>query len=188
VRGDPPGRASPSVPYGGPARPRARPVPGRALPGERTMSRLAARLPPPGLREIARAPRTTATAGAASVGKHSLLVTFRRDGGGVATPVWAASADGKLYVRSVRGSAKVRRLRRDARVLIAPCTARGRPLGAPFEASGRVLGPEREAAAERALRDAYGLGRALFEWCVDSMRVDMCYLELEPREWARRAN
>ena len=42
------------------------------------------------------------------------------------------------------------RLRADARVLIAPCTARGRPLGAPLEASAAVLGPEEELLAEPA--------------------------------------
>jgi PPOX class probable F420-dependent enzyme len=88
-------------------------------------------------------------------------------------------------VRTVRGSAKVKRLRRDARALVAPCTARGRPLGAPFEASARVLPAESEPAAERALRARYGAGRALFEWAMDSMRIDMCYLEITPESWER---
>jgi uncharacterized protein len=166
-----------------PARPRARPVPGRGLIGERALSRLAARMPPPGLREIASAPRTTPAQGLPSLGRHSLLVTFRRDGTPVATPVWAARGGAKLCVRSVRGSGKVRRLRADARVLLAPCTARGRPTGPPFEARARVLAREDELAAEHALRDAYGRVRALFEWTVDALRVDMCYLEIEPRPW-----
>jgi PPOX class probable F420-dependent enzyme len=144
------------------------------------MARLASRRPPRGLREIVDAPRAPA---GDRVGKHSLLVTFRRDGRGVPTPVWAAPAGGHLYVRTVRRSGKVGRLRRDPRVLVAPCTARGKPLGAPFEASARVLGPDDEHVAERALRDAYGVGRALFEWSVDLIRVDMCYLEIAPGAW-----
>jgi PPOX class probable F420-dependent enzyme len=83
-------------------------------------------------------------------------------------------------VRSERGSGKVKRLRADARVLIAPCTAGGRPLGAPLEAIAAVLGPEEEVLAERILADRYGLGRALFERAMDVMRVDMCYLKLTP--------
>jgi PPOX class probable F420-dependent enzyme len=154
-----------------------RPVPGRRPPAERVLTRLAARFPPPGMREIARVPLAPAQA---QVGKHALLVTFRRDGSAVATPVWAAPAAGRLYVRTARGSPKVARLRRDARVLVAPCTARGRPLGPPFEARARVLAPEEEAIAERALSEFYGRGRALFEWSIDRLRVDMCYLELEP--------
>ena len=154
-----------------------RPVPGRRPPAERLLTRFAARFPPPGMREIAGQPRATPHG---QLGKHTLLVTFRRDGSAVATPVWAAPAAGRSYVRTARSSPKVARLRHDPRVLVAPCTARGRPLGPPFEARARVLAPEEEPIAERALADFYGRGRALFEWSVDRLRVDMCYLELEP--------
>jgi PPOX class probable F420-dependent enzyme len=97
--------------------------------------------------------------------------------------VWAAPAGGALYVRSERSSGKVKRLRRDGRLLIAPCTARGQPLGPPFEASARVLAGEEESLAERALATRYGLGRELFERAMDLLRVDMCYLEVTPGAW-----
>ncbi len=162
---------------------RVRPVPGRRLPGERTLARAAARRPPKGARGVTWRARAPAPARLQDLGKHSLLVTYRRDGRDVPTPVWAAPADGRLYVRTVRRSGKVSRLLREPHVLIAPCTARGRPLGAPFECSARVLGPEEEPLAERALSDAYGAARALFEWWVDRLRVDMCYLEITPGPW-----
>ena len=138
-------------------------------------------MPPRGMREIAAAPR--APHDLAGWRRHSLLVSFRRDGTPAPTPGWAAPSAGRLYVRTARASPKVARLRRDPRVLLAPCSARGRPLGAPVEALARVLPPEHEEIAERALRDAYGLGRAVFEWSLDVIRVDMCYLELEPGAW-----
>jgi PPOX class probable F420-dependent enzyme len=166
----------------GRARPRARPVPGRRLPGERRLSRLAARRTPVEVRQIALAPRRQPEPGDAP-GKHSLLVTFRRDGAAVPTPVWAAPGDARLYVRTVRGSGKVKRLLADPRVLLAPCTMTGSPLGAPFEAFASVLAPEDEGRAERALREAYGRVRAAFEWTVDLIRVDMCYLEIMPQRW-----
>jgi hypothetical protein len=168
---------------GGSARSRARPVPGKRLPGALPSARLAARTAPRGAREIVDAPRT-GTLGDIAAAKRSLLVTFRRDGTPVPTPVWGAPAAGVLYVRSERASGKVKRLRNDARVLVAPCTVRGRPLGRPFEARGRVLDTEQEPIAERALAARYGLGRELFELAMDLMRVDMCYLELAPQAWA----
>jgi uncharacterized protein len=119
--------------------------------------------------------------------RHTLVVTFRRDGSPVATPVWAGIAGERLYVRVERGSGKVKRLRRDPRALLAPCTARGTPLGPPMTATGRVLASEEEHVAERALADRYGLVRALFERAVDLIRVDMCYLELTPAAAARDA-
>jgi uncharacterized protein len=115
--------------------------------------------------------------------RHSLLVTFRRDGTPVATPVWAAESEGALYVRVERGSGKLKRLRRDPRVLVAPCTFRGRPTGAPLEALGRVLARVQEPRAESALASRYGFGRWLFELGADLMRTDMCYLELTPGAW-----
>jgi uncharacterized protein len=115
--------------------------------------------------------------------KRSLLVTYRRDGTPVPTPVWAAESDGRLYVRTERTAGKVKRLRNDPRLLVAPCTVRGRPLGAPFEATARILPPAEEHVGERALATRYGLGRALFEWTMDVMRVDMGYLEITPAEW-----
>jgi PPOX class probable F420-dependent enzyme len=101
----------------------------------------------------------------------------------VSTPVWGAEADGRFYVRSERASGKVKRLRNDSRVLTAPCTVRGKPLGAPLEATASVVPEQREWVAEQALVRRYGLGRALFEWTVDRLRIDMCYLEIVPGPW-----
>jgi hypothetical protein len=145
-------------------------------------ARLAARTTPRGARAIVDAPRVGSIA-EVSAHKRALLVTYRRSGKAVATPVWAAEADGRLYVRSERTAGKIKRLRRDPRVLVAPCTVRGKPLGAPFEATARILSTQDEALAERALADRYGLGRAFFEWTFDRMRIDMCYLEVTPGAW-----
>jgi PPOX class probable F420-dependent enzyme len=164
------------------ARPRAHPVPGRRPPGARPLARLAARTAPVGARTIVAVPRTGTVASIAAQ-KRTLLSTFRRSGTPVSTPVWAAEADGRFYVRSERTAGKIKRLRNDSRVLIAPCTVRGRPLGAPLEARANVLPEDREQVAEQALVRRYGLGRALFEWTFDRLRIDMCYLEIVPGAW-----
>jgi hypothetical protein len=164
------------------ARKTARPVPERRLPAAVFNGRMIARTAPRGAREIADAPRTGSPS-EIPPSKRSLLVTYRRSGKPVPTPVWAAEADGRLYVRSERAAGKVKRLRRDARLLVAPCTVRGKPLGAPFEARARVLEPAEEPLAERALVTRYGLGRKLFEISMDILRVDMCYLEITPGAW-----
>jgi PPOX class probable F420-dependent enzyme len=164
------------------ARPGAHPVPGRRLPGALPSARLAARTAPRGAREIVATPRTGSLE---EIGRcrRALLVTYRRDGTPVPTPVWAAQVDRLLYVRSERSSGKVKRLRSDARLLVAPCTVRGRPLGAPLEAHARVLAPDEEPLAERALASRYGAGREMFERAMDVLRVDMCFLELTPGPW-----
>jgi len=167
---------------GSTARPGARPRPGRRLPLALAGARLAARTAPRGAREIVAAQRTGSPAELAGA-KRTLLVSFRRDGTPVPTPVWAAEAEGTFYVRSERSSGKVKRLRHDARLLLAPCTVRGEPLGAPLEAYGRQLAVEEEQLAESALAARYGAGRALFELAMDLMRVEMGYLAITPCAW-----
>jgi PPOX class probable F420-dependent enzyme len=143
---------------------------------------MAARTAPRGAIAVVKAPRSGSIEDVRAH-KRALLVTYRRDGTPVPTPVWAAEADGRLYVRSERASGKAKRLRRDPRMLVAPCTVRGEPLGAPFEATARMLPLQEEPHAERVLAARYGLGRALFEWTMDRLRVDMGYLEITPGAW-----
>ena len=164
------------------ARPGAHPVANRRLPAALLSGRVAARVAPRGAREIVDAPRT-GSVGDILACKRSLLVTYRRDGTPVPTPVWAAAADGLLYVRTERAAGKVKRLRRDPRLLVAACTVRGTPLRAPFEATARLLAVADEPIAERALARRYGLGRELFERSMDLLRVDMGYLEITPGAW-----
>ncbi|MCP3819161.1 PPOX class F420-dependent oxidoreductase [Streptomyces sp. A3M-1-3] len=69
------------------------------------------------------------------------LTTFRRDGTPVATPVWAVSDGTELYVWTKTDSWKVKRIRNNSRVTVAPCDVRGRiPAGAPvLEGTARLL-------------------------------------------------
>lgn len=90
------------------------------------------------------------------------LVTYRKDGRAVATPVWPVPLDGKLYVNTDARSWKVRRLHRDPRVRAAPCTMRGNVTGAYLEGSGRVVNdPALAARVNAALRSKYGWQAAL---------------------------
>jgi uncharacterized protein len=100
----------------------------------------------------------------------------------VPTPIWFGLDDaGKLYVRTGRDVAKVRRIRNNPRVRVAPCTLRGKPLGPPVEGTARVLPAEDEERAEAALKGNYGLGRRLYEGVGDAVAgVDAVYIEVTP--------
>jgi uncharacterized protein len=158
-----------------PARAHARPVAGKKLPGGRIADRLSRR-PADILRLLDALPPDTAVDPRTVRDRELILVTYKRSGDRVATPVWAASADGVVYVRTQRASGKVKRLRRNENVLLAPCTVRGVPRNAPVPGRARLLSGADEAVAERALRARYGLVRALCASVQDLLRVDMCYL------------
>lgn len=57
------------------------------------------------------------------------LETFRRNGQGVKTPVWFTQDGETLYVRTVAGSGKVKRVKNNGTVRIVPCEANGTPTG-----------------------------------------------------------
>ncbi len=83
--------------------------------------------------------------------KNINLATFRKSGEPVVTPVWYIVLDGKLYVRTGAGSGKVKRIRNNPRVLLAPTTVRGKRIGPKSEAKARILGPGEEELAEKAI-------------------------------------
>lgn len=89
--------------------------------------------------------------------RYVSLATFRRDGRAVETPVWVAEEDGRLYVFTEARSGKVKRLRRDSRVRLAPCSVRGTRRGDWVEGRARIVDDaETEARGYRALGRKYG--------------------------------
>jgi PPOX class probable F420-dependent enzyme len=117
--------------------------------------------------------------------KYCQLVTFRRSGTAVPTPVWFAVAGHRLYVKTETPSGKVKRIRANAHVEVAPCTVRGRLRGPAVAGHARILDPAEEPAAERALRARYGVGRRLFELVVEPVfrrrGLLPTYVEIVPR-------
>lgn len=88
------------------------------------------------------------------------LTTFRRDGRGVATPLWIAPDGADLLCWTGLSTAKVKRLRRDDRVTIQICARGGRiEPGTPLlTGTATVLGTPADAdRALAALRRKYGL-------------------------------
>ena len=111
--------------------------------------------------------------------KYALLVTYKRSGEGVPTPVWFGLDDrGHAFVRTGRLAAKARRIRNDPRVKLAPCTVRGTPIGAYAEGTARLLPPADEARAESAIQGNYGLGRKVYERSAASFEA--YYIEISP--------
>jgi uncharacterized protein len=97
--------------------------------------------------------------------RYMSLATFRRNGAQVATPVWFAASDGRLYVISAGNAGKVKRIRNAARARVAPCDVRGTVRGPWQDATARVI---TEASviegARRALRAKYGWQVVLFDF------------------------
>lgn len=90
-------------------------------------------------------------------GRYISLVTFKRSGDGVATPVWFAADGASIYVFTDGTSYKVKRLRRNARIRIAACGSGGRVTGDWHDGNGRVVeDAEIEQRAYTLLMKRYG--------------------------------
>lgn len=100
------------------------------------------------------------------------LVTYRKTGAPVHTPVWFAEHDGRLYVMTRSDSGKFKRIRNNPRVEVSPSTIRGRRTGPPVAAMAKLAAdPD---AARRSIRKKYLLAR-LPIWSKQNI-----YLELRP--------
>ena len=71
--------------------------------------------------------------------KYISLTTFRKNGSGVATPVWFGEDSDKLYVMTRSDMGKTKRIRNNAQVRVGPCTIRGKATGPEFAATARIL-------------------------------------------------
>ncbi|WP_369054103.1 PPOX class F420-dependent oxidoreductase [Kineococcus terrestris] len=89
--------------------------------------------------------------------RYVLLTTFRRDGTPVATPVWTVVDGDRLLVLTGAASGKVKRLRREPRVLLAPCRARGQRTGTDVEGRAHLLPADVGPAVLQGLADRYRL-------------------------------
>lgn len=125
-------------------------------------------------------PGTAATFDALQGEEYALVVTFRRSGRPIPTPMWFGLLGGRAYVRSLADAGKVKRLSRDPHIRVAPCTIRGRPTGPFADGVGRILGAGESPIAEAALDRHYGLRRRLYEGAGDRLGVQTVYLELAP--------
>jgi PPOX class probable F420-dependent enzyme len=96
--------------------------------------------------------------------RYVSLTTFRRDGTPVATPVWLVGYEDGIAVWTGARTGKVKRLRRDPAVTVAPCTFRGRLLGEPVAGRARLLSPEDNARVRASIRRKYRLQGWLVTW------------------------
>jgi len=130
--------------------------------------------------EVASAEPTVHDFDALRGARQCLVVTFKRSGEGVPTPVNFGLSDGRVYFRSEPRSAKIARLRRNPRVLIAPCNIRGKPTGPVAEGTARVVESAEVARAEAAVAANWSAPMTALERGLERMPLGLAYVEVTP--------
>src|SRR5262245_20974198 len=87
--------------------------------------------------------------------RYRNLESFKRDRTPVRTPVWFAEEHGVLYIYTLANAGKVKRVRRNPQVRIAPCTIRGTVIGPWVEAEATIVDATTAAHGHALLRHKY---------------------------------
>jgi len=95
--------------------------------------------------------------------KYLNLETFRKSGVSMKTPVWFVQDGEIIYVQTMANSGKVKRIRNNGRVNIAPCKMDRKLNGSWVPAQAReVTDPEVSMTADGLLDKKYGLLKKIF--------------------------
>jgi PPOX class probable F420-dependent enzyme len=111
---------------------------------------------------------------------YCLLVTFRRSGDSVPTPVLFGMRDGNVYLRTDSQTAKVARIRNNPQVLVGPANSRGKPRGPLARGTARIMHPKENDAAYAVLKGNYTPMGRLGERMLDLLPIEMTYIEVTP--------
>jgi PPOX class probable F420-dependent enzyme len=104
--------------------------------------------------------------------RYVSLTTYRKNGTGVATPVWHVVNGGELIVVSDAEAWKVKRIRNNGHVVVTVCSVRGRIApGAPSaEGTARLLDEADTETGRTLLARKYVLSR-LGNWFTRVLRL-----------------
>jgi uncharacterized protein len=120
--------------------------------------------------------------------KYAVLVTYRRSGEPVPSPLWFGMDGGRAYIRTGADSWKVKRIKNNPAVVIAPSNSRGKPTGPGVYAVARILPPEEHPRAMAARLAAYGLGCWMYDRSVARLYGEAAYLEITAAAPTSRGN
>jgi PPOX class probable F420-dependent enzyme len=96
--------------------------------------------------------------------KYLSLTTYRKNGDPVATPVWLVRDGDELNVITQKNSGKVKRIRNNSAVLLAPCDARGKIKGDSVPGQAILLDEQRSASVAQRIKNRYGLLGKILMW------------------------
>jgi len=95
--------------------------------------------------------------------KYMNIETYRRSGEAIRTPVWFVESGGLLFCLTRSDSGKVKRLRHNAEVKVAPCKMNGDTTGDWLDGEASFVESEESIKAIRSLFDQkYGAAAHLF--------------------------
>ncbi len=103
--------------------------------------------------------------------KYISLTTYRRSGAPVSTPIWFAIEGERIVAFTGAQTGKVKRIRSNSSVSVAPCTFRGRLTGETLKATACILQADRSDSVMRLIRRKYRITKTLLDLWVGLIRI-----------------
>ena len=92
------------------------------------------------------------------------LITYRKSGVEVRTPVWFVQDGTNLYVMTGKDAGKIKRIRNNPSIVVEPSDRTGKTLGDAVTAQAQVISdPAVEARAVTLLNQKYGFMKRMFD-------------------------
>jgi len=105
--------------------------------------------------------------------------TYRKTGVAVQTPVWFVVVNGELCFTTETRSGKVKRLRRNPKVRVAPCKVNGELLGDWHDGTARFLSGDEILVVEKMFSRKYGLQKYWFDLLGRLQRRERLFIAIQ---------
>ena len=116
--------------------------------------------------------------------RQILLVTFKRSGEAMPSPVNHGIDGESIYVRTDASTGKMKRLRNNPHVVVVPCSFRGKPTGRSVAGIARILPEAEHAHADAVIAANWTPVMRVFERSLDmgshAFGVATAYVEITP--------
>ena len=96
-------------------------------------------------------------------GKYISLVSYKKSGDPIATQVWFVEQDEKIYVVTLQGRYKFKRIKNNPNVKIAAATMRGKPKGEYFNGVARILSDDESQPIVGLFKKKYRSFKLMFK-------------------------
>ncbi|MFX1346998.1 MAG: PPOX class F420-dependent oxidoreductase [Promethearchaeota archaeon] len=96
-------------------------------------------------------------------GKYISLKTYKKNGDLIATTVWFVEDSNKIYIVTLQGRYKFKRIVNNPDVKIAPASMRGKPKGEYFDGLARILSDDESIPIIELFKKKYRMFKIMFK-------------------------
>ncbi|MFX1498248.1 MAG: PPOX class F420-dependent oxidoreductase [Promethearchaeota archaeon] len=96
-------------------------------------------------------------------GKYVSLITYKKNGDPITTPVWFVEQNKKIYFVTLQRRFKLKRIKNNPSVKIASSSMRGKPKGEYFDGIARILSDDESKHIIELFKKKYRMFKLMFK-------------------------